>query len=102
MPQFIPQILAVMGLERATGADVGVSSTVERTGALDLVGLERESDDYSFSSPQLPNAADEAAKATEDARQAELDKRRKRVRTLLTSQEDLGMATVGQKTLLGG
>jgi len=44
----------------------------------------------------------EVAAAPEQARLDELDKRRKRVQTLLTSQQDMGMATVGQKTLLGG
>lgn len=42
-----------------------------------------------------------AAAAPEQERQAELDKRRKRVNTLLSDQEATGMATVGTKTLLG-
>lgn len=49
-----------------------------------------------------PDPAIAQAQATEDARQAELDKRRKRARTLLTQQEETGTATVGTKTLLGG
>jgi len=44
----------------------------------------------------------EAAAAPEQERQAELEKRRRRVKTLLSDQEATGMATVGQKTLLGG
>jgi hypothetical protein len=42
-----------------------------------------------------------SAAAPEAERQAELEKRRKRVQTLLSDQEATGMATVGTKTLLG-
>ena len=43
-----------------------------------------------------------AAAAPEQERLDALEQRRKRVQTLLTNQQDTGMATVGTKTLLGG
>jgi hypothetical protein len=58
-------------------------------------------------SPEVntPTAEDPAiaeAAATEAARVEEMRKRRLRVNTLLSDQEDQGTATVGTKVLLGG
>ena len=42
-----------------------------------------------------------AAAAPEEERVAQLEQRRRRARTLLSDQEETGMATVGRATLLG-
>ena len=51
--------------------------------------------------PIVPTASEVALETNETARQEEMRKRRLRTKTLLSTQEDAGMATVGTKTLLG-
>ena len=80
---------------KSAGHSIGLSDE-----AMGLPKLEKL-----FPIPEIepaPNPVNELMKATEKARELELNKRRKRVRTLLSDQTETGMATVGTKVLLGG
>ena len=90
---------AIAGTAGAIGSQI--ASTVQ-AGQAQKQASNAINDANAAQATEKKRLEDLVAAAPEKERQAELDKRRKRVKTLLTSQEDQGMATVGQKTLLGG
>jgi len=98
----MPTIAAVIAaLAGVAGVGVGVASNIQ-SGEAQKKAENAQRDAQTKQQQEASRLQTLAAEAPEKERQAELDKRRKRVRTLLSSQEETGMATVGTKTLLGG
>jgi uncharacterized protein HemX len=92
------------GIALAAGAAIvgtGIASSVQQ-GQAQKKAANAVNDANFAQATEKQRLEDLVAGAPEKERQSELDKRRKRVKTLLTSQEDTGMATVGTKSLLGG
>jgi len=84
----------------ATAATAGISASQQHQAQKKAGNIQRDA--LAAQEQEKQRLLAEAAAAPEQERQAELEKRRRRVKTLLSDQEATGMATVGQKTLLGG